>query len=311
MRIVFWGSSDFSMPSLELLGKYNWIAGVVTNPDKPYGRGMNQIHQTPIKLWALQHSVPCLQPTKLRDEGFIQSLQALKPDLFVVVSYGRILPEEILSLPPLGSINLHASLLPRYRGASPIQAALLNDDRITGNTVQYMTKELDQGDIILQSELAIYPNDTYPTLSERLSHDGANLLVQAIQLISENKAPRTPQNNAEASYTRIIRREDGEITFSLLSSHEVWCRYRAYYPWPGIFTTCHQAKIPFVVHLTDIAESPQSGEAGIVLRADKEQFLIACREGSIRINKLKPAGKKEMDFLSFLNGYKIQIGKAL
>ncbi|URA11137.1 methionyl-tRNA formyltransferase [Thermospira aquatica] len=310
MKIVFWGSSDFSMPALKALFEKGWIVAVVTNPDKPYGRGMHEIHKTPLKIWAEEKKIPCLQPVRLRDQTFLEELANFHADLFVVVSYGRILPKEILQMPPLGAINLHASLLPRYRGASPIQAAILHGDTFTGNTIQYVSEALDCGDIILQSQVPILPNETYPTLSQKLALDGAILLTEAITQISEGKAKRIPQNEAHATYTKIIKREDGKISFFTQTAEEIFRRFRAYQPWPGIFTTYHQTKTPFPVHLTSIEPYNQEGEPGIVLQANKEGFIVACKQGAINLLSLKPAGKKEMAFLGFINGYRPQAGKA-
>jgi len=279
MRIVFWGSSAFSLPSLERLAAEGWIVGVVTNPDKPYGRGMESLHQTVVKQWAVQHHVPCLQPTRLKDEAFQADLRALGADLFVVVSYGRILPPVVLTMPPLGAINLHASLLPRYRGASPIQAALLHGDTETGNTVQYMSEELDCGDILLQSRVSILPGDTYPVLSERLARDGAELLVEAVRRIQDGTAKRTPQDPRQASFAPMIKRKDGHIEFATMSAEEIERRFRAYQPWPGVFATYHQTKNPFMVHFTALACDDHQGEPGVILQADRQALIVACQEG--------------------------------
>ncbi len=310
MRIVFWGSSDFSMPSLAALAEKGWVVAIVTNPDKPYGRGMHEIHKTPLKIWAEEKGIPCFQPVRLQDQSFLEEIANFRADLFVVVSYGKILPREILQMPRLGCINLHASLLPRYRGASPIQAAILHGDTITGNTVQYMSEALDCGDIILQSQVTIDPNDTYPTLSEKLALDGANLLTTAITQIAEGKAQRIPQNEDEATYTKIIKREDGEISFITHTAEEIFRCFRAYQPWPGIFTTYHQAKTPLSVHLTSIEPDERDGEVGMILQADKQGLVVACKHHSLRLISLKPAGKKEIDYLGFINGYRPQVGKA-
>jgi len=309
MRIVFWGSSDFSLPSLERIAREGWIVGVVTNPDKPYGRGMHDLHKTPVKLWAENHNVPCLQPEKLKEESFLESLRSLRADLFVVVSYGRILPPVILTMPPAGCINLHASLLPKYRGASPIQAAILHGEKETGNTIQYMSETLDAGDIILQSRLPIEPHDTYPSLAQKLSLDGAELLAQAIQKIQKGNAPRIPQDHSQATYAPLIKREDGYVDFASLSADEIERRFRAYEPWPGIFTTYHQSKTPFLLHLTAIEKENRSGEGGMVLQADKNALVVACREHSLRLWRVKPAGKKEIDHIGFINGYRPVVGK--
>ncbi|MCX7820584.1 MAG: formyltransferase family protein, partial [Brevinematales bacterium] len=230
-------------------------------------------------------------------------------DIYVVVSYGMIIPENIIFHPPYHSINLHASLLPKYRGASPIQHALLNGDDITGNTVQFITKELDKGDIIIQSKVTIDPKDTYIELSKKLSLDGANLLLKALELIKKGNYERIKQDDAFASYTKIIKKENGLINFLEMKAKDIYNKYRAFKLWPGIFTFYKNSKEPFSDNsikciLTNIDIVNCNGEAGKILKANKGGLVVGTMEQAIKINNIKPENKKEMDFISFINGFK-------
>lgn len=312
MRIVFWGSSDFSMPSLKTIFENHELMAVVTNPDRRFGRGMKQLHQTPVKKFALEKNIPVLQPSVLRSEDFYEDLKKFRADLFVVVSYGKIIPENIIYLPPYHSINLHASLLPKYRGASPIQAALRNGDNVTGNTIQFITKELDKGPILLQEETEIHPSEKAADLFRRLADSGAKLLLRAVEKIQVDEAEACEQDDAECSYCGMIDRSDGEFCFETDSALNILNCFRAYHDWPGIYTLFHASdKVvePLKISLTEIEIlSDEHGEPGKILKADKHGFLVAAKEGVVRILKLKPAGKKEMDFRAFMNGYHPHVG---
>jgi len=313
MTVLFWGSSDFSIPALELIYNKYRILSVITNPDTPFGRNLKEIHHTPVKLFAVEKGIPVLQPEDLKDASFQQKVKSIKADISVVVSYGFIIPENLLNISPCGFINLHASLLPKYRGASPIQASLLNGDSVTGVTIQYLSKELDKGDIILQREVNILENDNYITLSKRLSEEGAHLLIEAIELISKGKAERKAQDEKLATMTHRIKKEDGFISFSLMSAKEIFNRWRAYYSWPGIYSMYKNSSASgekkensLTISLLEIEKQDRdaSTEPGKIIQSDKKALIVKCKEGGIRILKLKPWGKKEMDYISFINGYK-------
>lgn len=318
MKIVFWGSSPFSMPSLELLAQKFTVAAVVTNADASCGRGMKEVRMTPVKEFALAKGLPVLQPCDLKDPDFAKEISAFGADLFAVVSYGMILPLNVLEIPSLKSVNLHASLLPAYRGASPIQTALVNGDKMTGVTVQHMSKEMDRGDVIFRREEKILPDDNYVSLSSRLADAGAVILAEAVEKLGNRSAPREPQDEAKASYTRLIRKEDGKISFIDNTAEEIYNKWRGYISWPGVFTFYNNCEnVPQggvcgdVVYLTDIELVADRGDAkpGTIVRADKKGLIVACKSGSIGIRKLKPAGKKEMDAASFQNGYRAETGR--
>ncbi len=329
MKILFWGSSDFSIPSLEILSRNHDICAVVTNPDSICGRGMKKVCLTPVKDYVLGENefqgqarlkgIKLIQPESLKTDGFMEELALINPDLSVVVSFGMILPERILNLPRLRSINLHASLLPRYRGASPIQAALEHGDSFTGVTVQFMSKELDKGDIIMQKKVEIRPEDNYRTLSARLSGEGAALLNEAVDAVGSGNIKSYKQDDKDATFTRMLKKRDGLIDFSNLSAGEILNKWRAYYEWPGIYTGFRNSETekpsalsPLSISLVEISireSSGPDGPAGTILEADKKGLVIRCREGSLSLLKLKPWGKKEMDYISFINGYKPVCGR--
>lgn len=311
MTVLFWGNSNFSVPSLELIYEKYKILAVVSSPDSPFGRNLKEIHQTPVKLFAIEKGIPVLQPSNLEDILFQKKVESIKADISILVSYGFIIPENILNIFPYGFINLHASLLPKYRGASPIQAALLNEESVTGVTIQYLSKDLDKGDIILQKEITIQENDNYITLSKRLSEEGAKLLIEAIELISIGKVKRKAQDEKQATMTHRIKKEDGMISFSLMTAEEIFNRWRAYYGWPGIYSIYNnfytaEKNIPLTISLLKIEKrkSNNPAEPGKIIQSDKKGLVVKCKEGEINILKLKPWGKKEMDYISFINGYK-------
>ncbi len=312
MRIIFWGSSDFSLPSLQALFEHHTIAAVVTQPDKPYGRGLKQIHQTPMKEFAVKHDIPVFQPYSLKKVDILPDLAKLDPDLSVIVSYGKILPDSYITLPRYESINLHASLLPAYRGASPIQWALLQGEKQTGNTVQFITSELDAGDIIGAEKLNIYELDDFFSLSERLARSGADLLLRCVTEIANKTALRVHQDHNQATYSRIIHKNDGQVDFSTETAQEIWNKYRAFISWPGLngiyhdLDHSHELPVSFTKIMRD---DTISGVPGTIIQADKLGLKIACRQGGIQILEIKPAGKKEMDYKAFMNGHKPRVGQ--
>jgi len=314
MKIVFWGSSDFSIPALELLHQTHKVSAIVTNPDSLCGRGMKEIKPTCVKVFGEKHNIKVLTPCNLNDRNFQNELFNIEADIYVVVSYGMIIPENIIYHPKFHTINLHASLLPKYRGPSPIQYALLNGEKITGNTVQFITKELDKGDIILQEEIEIETNETYIELSEKLAKKGALLVLKAIELIETGKVERKKQDETLASYTKIITKEDGKVDFINMEGTEIFNKYRAFKHWPGIFSyysnsrdiTENKEKIYCI--FTDIELLKKNSESGKIIMAGKEGLVVACKTDAIKINRIKPQGKKEMDYISFINGYRPVVG---
>ena len=237
MNVVFIGTAEFACPSIEALvaAREHRVEAVVTQPDRPSGREM-KLTPSPVKEVALKHHLQIFQPEQIKTPAFIQTLSYLHPELIVVVAYGQILPKEILQLPKHGCVNVHGSLLPKYRGASPIQSALLHGDAATGVTTMFMDEGLDTGDIIQQAHESIRPDDNARLLHDRLAQLGSKLLLQTVDLIASGKAPRIAQENSQAIVCKKLTKVDGRMDWSL-PARELWNRVRAFNPWPGSF--CH------------------------------------------------------------------------
>ncbi|AEF94144.1 Methionyl-tRNA formyltransferase [Desulfotomaculum nigrificans CO-1-SRB] len=309
MRIVYMGTPDFAVTSLKaLLAVGHQIVAVVTQPDKPKGRG-KQVQPPPVKVLALEHNLPVLQPTSIKTVEFLQQLQALEPDCIVVVAYGKILPPAILNLPPKGCINVHASLLPYYRGSAPIHWAVINGERETGVTTMFMNEGMDTGDMILKKSLAIGPEDNVGLVHDRLAHLGAEALVETIELLEQNKAPRIPQDHSAATYAPMLHKEHEEIHWDrpAVSIHN---HVRGMDPWPGAFTTW-QGKVLKIwrTKLTDRHDLPVS--PGTVVESLTDGLLVQTGEGQLLITELQLQGSRRMGFSEFLRGKKIMPGTVL
>jgi methionyl-tRNA formyltransferase len=314
MRIVFIGTGEIGVPTLEaLLKSEHDVVGVVTQPDKPAGR-TQQIEPPPIKRALTPGApggrplpMPILQPTKIKDPNAIEAIRALTPDVIVVMAYGQILPLGVLEIPKLACLNLHASLLPRWRGAAPIQAAIAAGDQRTGITVMYMDEGLDTGDILLQRELDILPTDTGASLHERLAQIAPEALLESLRLLTAKSAPRIPQDNAQATYAPKLKRDDGRIDWSE-PAEVIERKIRAFNPWPGAFTqigppsvrsgvaSAQNLKI-FSAMVVDL-----SGEPGEILEHHKE-LIIAAGKYALALNKVQLEGKRRMSVTEFLRGH--------
>ena len=305
MRIVFMGTPDFAAASLQkLLTEDFQVVGVFTQPDKPRGRGM-ELSFSPVKELALQAGIPVFQPEKMRDGTALQQIQALKPDILVVVAYGRILPDEILAAAPLGAVNVHGSLLPRYRGAAPIQWAVLNGDRVTGVTTMYLAHEMDTGDIIFRRETEIGEYETSGELFERLMHMGAELLVETLRAIESGTAPRTPQDNGEASYVTMLDKSLSPIDWNR-SPRQVLKWIYGLQPWPA--ATMELDGMCCKVFGADYTETRTNRAPGSVVSAGKNGLEIACADGEcLRITELQAPGKKRMSAEDFLRGHPVRV----
>ncbi len=296
MSIVFFGTPRFSVPALKkLLEADERISLVVTQADRIGGRGHRPI-PPPVKLYASEQGIKVLQPESLRTEEFISALRDVHPEFIIVVAYGKILPTELLSLPERGCINLHASLLPKYRGAAPIQWAIINGESVTGVTTMLMDEGLDTGDILLQRKVPIRDDDNYLSLSERLADAGAGLLVETIRGMRQGIIKPTPQEG-EPSYAPIIKREDGRINWHL-SAVEIHNRVRGLYPWPCAFTYLRGRLLKIL--RTEVVDG--SAEAGTVARKGKREFLVGTGRGLLSIRELQLEGRKPVKIEEFLNG---------
>lgn len=305
MRIVFMGTPDFAAASLKkLIDKKYDIAAVFTQPDKPRDRGM-KLSYSPVKELALENNIPVYQPTKLRDGTATELIKSLRPDILVVVAYGRILPDDMLEVPKYGAINVHASLLPKYRGAAPIQWAVLNGDKITGVTTMYLASEMDTGDIIYTSETEIGEFETSGELFDRLMIMGAELLDRTLRDIEAGTAPRTPQDHSKASYVKMLDKSLSPIEWAK-TPREIIKQIYGLQPWP-VATAELDGKV-FKIYSAEYTQNKTVKAPGSVVSAGKKGIEIACLGGeTLLITELQAAGKKRMKASDYLLGHPIKV----
>ena len=309
MRILFMGTPDFAVASLSaLLAAGHEVCGVFTQPDKPKNRGM-KLQASPVKEFALAHDIPVFQPVKMRDGEAMGYIRDLDPALIVVAAYGRILPDDILDYPAHGCINVHSSLLPRYRGAAPINWAILNGDKTTGVTIMHMAPALDAGDIILQREMAIGPDETAPELFQRLAELGGGLLVEAVEQIAKGEATRTPQLEADATYAPMLGRELSPMDWSK-DGQTLHDQVRGLLPWPC--ATAEFGGVRCKVFSTAVLDGTTDLAPGTVAEAGKDGIVMACGGGTLlRVKELQPDVKKRMAAADFLRGRPLTAGERL
>jgi methionyl-tRNA formyltransferase len=307
LKLVFCGSPTFALPTLEkLIATGHDIPLIVTQPDKPRGRGM-ALALSPVKQRAIELNLPITQPDKIRNnEEFRKRLLAIRPDAIVVVGYGRIIPQWMIDLPRLGNLNLHASLLPKYRGAAPMQWAIANGENITGVTTMRIDAGLDTGDILLQKEIAIAPQDTSETLAPRLAQAGADLMIETLRGLQEGAIQPMPQDETKATLAPILTKEDGRIDFHR-SAGEIEDRLRGFKPWPGAYTSFRGKNL----HLWDaIAAKRAIPERELFVEG--ESLWVGCGGASaLQIAELQPEGKRRMNVRDFIHGYRPQTGEKL
>ncbi|UCF61229.1 MAG: methionyl-tRNA formyltransferase [Anaerolineaceae bacterium] len=305
MRVVFMGSPQFAVPSLEILADAYPIVGVVTQPDRKAGRG-RKIRQSAVKVWSLEHGLPIMQPRRLKDPEAIEKLKNWTPDLIVVAAFGQILPEEVLELPEWGCLNVHASLLPRWRGAAPVHASILHGDTETGITIMKMDVGLDTGPILSQTSTPIDPQETGGQLSDRLSQIGAVLLLETIPSYLEGNIKPIEQNHEQATYAPMLKKSDGALDFNL-TAEELARQVRAFEPWPGSFFTWKGKRI--VVRKAHVV-SDTKGTRGAV-NAVGELPAVSTSQGSLVLEILQPAGGKSMPGDAFMRGARGFLGTEL
>ncbi len=308
LRIVFFGTPGFAVPSLSaILKSRHPVVGVVTQPDRPRGRG-HRVSQNPVKILAADHHLPVLQPEKLKDELFLDELRRWAPDLGVVAAYGKILPDAVLSLPRLCLINVHASTLPRYRGAAPIHRAVMAGDTSTGVSIMHVVKELDSGAVYAVGETPIHPDETSAGLEERLSHLGAGLLVKVVDDIAAGTARATPQDDQAVSYAPRLRKEEGNIDWrsDALSIHNL---VRGLQPWPMASAFLGGRRIIVVRSRPGGRPSPGSHAAGEVVDVTSESVSVKAGDGlCVDLLSVQPEGKRVMTVREFVAGHPIQPG---
>ncbi|HWR55781.1 MAG TPA: methionyl-tRNA formyltransferase [Negativicutes bacterium] len=307
-RVVFMGTPDFAVPTLASLqeNKYQ-LVGVVTQPDRPKGRGQ-KLAASPVKEFALAHGLPVYQPERVKEPGFVSQLRALAPDVIVVVAYGQILSAEILTLPPYGCINVHASLLPKYRGAAPIHWAVINGETVTGVTTMHMDRGMDTGDMILKAEVPITCTDTTGSLHDKLAPAGARLLLQTLQQAAAGTAPREKQDGTQATYAPLLKREHERLDWGR-TAQVLDCQIRGLNPWPGAFTT-HRDRRLKVWRAVPLAEGT-GGLPGTVRRVDREGIVVATAGGSLRLVELQPQNSKRMTATDYARGQHIEAGEQM
>jgi methionyl-tRNA formyltransferase len=312
MRIIFIGTGEIGLPALQALTKktdYHVLA-VVTQPDRPVGRQL-KLAASPIKEAAFKLHLNIYQPEKIGAPASVAQMRYLKPDLIVVAAYGQILPKAVLELPEFGCLNLHTSLLPKYRGASPIQAAIAAGEKQSGVTIMWMDEGLDTGDILLQEPVTLRRRETAGTLHDRLAKVGADALLKAIALIKDGKGPRIRQDNSLATLTKKLKKEDGHIKWDR-PQREIDAHIRAMTPWPSAYAWIPQEKDHKMLKIfTTILSNRAKGKPGEILRVDRHGILVAAQVGGLLLREVQIEGKKRMHAAEFARGFNLPVGLVL
>ncbi|MCA1796421.1 MAG: methionyl-tRNA formyltransferase [Geobacteraceae bacterium] len=306
MRVVFMGTPEFAIPTFEgLIESGVRIVGVFTQPDRPKGRG-RKLEASPVKQLAMEHGLPVSQPQKLRDKDAVKQLREMKPELIVVVAYGQILPQEVLDIPKHGCINVHASLLPRHRGASPINKAIMDGDPTTGVTTMCMDAGLDTGDMLVKKSLSIFPNENAGELHDRLARLGRDAMEETLARLCAGTLSPQKQDDSRSSYAPMLKKEDGLIDWSRPAA-SIHNQVRGLHPWPGAFTHLDGE----VLKVADTRVVDASGAPGEILKTEDQGVVVACGGGALQIRKLQLPGKKMLSAADFLRGVKLQDGQKL
>ncbi|MDH4025151.1 MAG: methionyl-tRNA formyltransferase [Desulfuromonadales bacterium] len=303
LRTVFMGTPDFALQTLQgLIDAGCKMVGVYTQPDRPKGRG-KQLAVPPVKELAQKYDIPVYQPLKLRQSEAVAELEALAPDLIVVVAYGQILPKRVLEIPAHGCINVHASLLPKYRGAAPINKAIIDGETETGITTMYMDVGLDTGDMLVKKALSIGPEETAGELHDRLASLGRETMEETLRQLCAGTLQREVQDDEQSTYASLMKKEDGRIDWSR-SAQEIHNHVRGLDPWPGAYTTINGE----LLKLAETSPEAAEGLPGNVIAADKNGVCVACGSGSLRIQQLQLAGRKRLAAADFLRGCPLEAG---
>ncbi len=318
MRIVYMGTPEFAAVALDAIVKEHEVVAVITQPDKPQGRNRKLV-PTPVKVKAQAYDIPVYQPVKIREEESVQMIRDYNPDVIVVAAYGQILPESILNIPKYGCINIHASLLPKYRGAAPIERAIIDGEVMTGVTTMYMEKGLDTGDMIEKAEVPITGEDTGASLHDKLAEAGAALILTTLAKLEAGTVTRTKQDDAQSCYAAMLTKELGRMDFKR-PAVELERLIRGLNPWPCAYTTIDGKNVKLykaeVINLDaqmrqmlqEKSEQTLTFTPGEIVEVTKKYFVIACGEGALRVRNLQPEGKKAMDTSAYLNGNPLKPG---
>ncbi len=301
MKVVFMGTPDFAVETLKAIYEAGHeIILAVSQPDKPKGRS-GKLQPTPVKEFAMEHDIPVFQPVKIRDEESVEYLRKYEADVFVVAAFGQILPKVILDMPRLGCVNVHGSLLPKYRGAAPIQWAVLNGEKISGNTTMLMGPGLDDGDMLLKSEVKLSDDETGGSLFDKLAIDGGKLAVKTIEALDRGEITPIPQDESQATHVGMIKKEMGLIDWNR-PAVEIERLIRGLNPWPSAYTFIDGKSLK----LWSATVSDKTGEPGQVIEVNKNSFTVACGQDSLEIKELQLEGKKRMAAGDFLRGYSLE-----
>ena len=308
MKVIYMGTPNFSVGALEAIIKAGHeVVLVVTQPDKPKGRG-KAMQASPVKECALSHGIEVFQPTKIRESENVEYLRKFGADIFVVAAFGQILPKSILDMPKYGCVNIHASLLPKYRGAAPIQWAVINGDEVTGVTTMLMNEGIDTGDMIAKKQVRLAEDETGGSLFDRLADTGAELIVETMKMLEEGTAEFTPQNSEEATHTSMISKELGSIEWSKPAA-EIERLIRGLNPWPSAYTRLKGKT--FKIWKAQVGEVSSSDKPGTIIKIGKDELLVQTGEGALSLIEVQLEGKKRMDVASFLRGCQIEEGIVL
>ena len=299
MKIVFMGTPEFAVPCLQkIIDEGHEVLAVVTQPDKPKGRG-KKLAMPPVKELALKYDIDVYQPIKAREESFVEKLKEINPELIVVVAFGQILPKSILDIPKFGCVNVHASLLPKYRGAAPLNWVIINGEEKTGVTTMYMDVGLDTGDMILKSEIPLDDEITAGELHDKMMIDGANVLKETIDLIAQGKAPREKQNEDETCYSPIMDKTLGNIDWNK-SAKDIHNLVRGVNPWPSAYTTYENQTMK--IWKTKVVNKNSDKTPGTILKVDKDGIEVNTGNGVIQISEIQMSGKKRMVVSEYIKG---------
>ena len=308
MKIVYMGTPDFAVPPLAALVKNGYeVTAVVTQPDKPKGRGKTLL-PTPVKEEAMKHDIPVYQPLKVRDPEFVETLKELAPDMIIVAAFGQIIPKEILEMTPYGCINVHASLLPKYRGAAPIQWSIINGEEVTGVTTMQMNEGLDTGDMIQKVEVPITEDETGESLHDKLAEAGAKLCVETLKCLEDKTATWEPQGASTTAYAKMLDKNLGNINWND-PAVQIERLIRGLNPWPSAYTHWNDKVIK--LWQADVVEDNTDQEAGTIVKVEKDSFYVQTGEGLLKIEELQLQGKKRMDAGAFLRGNHLEYGEIL
>ena len=311
MKIIFMGSPDFSVGTLEaLIEAGHEVVLAVTQPDKPKGRG-KEMQFTPVKECALKYNIPVYQPRRVREAQCMEELQKYNADIMVVVAFGQILPKEILEMTPYGCVNVHASLLPKYRGSAPIQWAIINGEEVTGVTTMQMDEGIDTGDMLLKTEIPIEPKETGGSLFDKLAQAGAKLCVETLEALQNGTVTPIPQGETTTAYAKMLDKQLGDINWNK-TAVEIERLIRGLTPWPSAYTNWNEKVMKiWDAEVSDIDVEMEDAKPGTIVKVEKDAFYVQTGEGLLKVCELQIPGKKRMDAGAFLRGYQVKVGEEL